>query len=124
MLPTWMSSRRHSPGTTVRQRERTRLSATRLKTVKTWALPWEQRLDMLVIRPLSVGYPTQKSCTRICQEGNGWEQAMSIGPHSENRLLSTLPPADFELLRRHLRGAVLSSQSVLCEPGDRVGKAY
>jgi CRP-like cAMP-binding protein len=47
-----------------------------------------------------------------------------IGGHTENRLLSTLPPADFELLRRHLRGAVLSSQSILCEAGDSMTQAY
>jgi CRP-like cAMP-binding protein len=43
---------------------------------------------------------------------------------SENLLLATLPAADFAILHGHFRGAVLSSQTVLYEPGDRVTHAY
>lgn len=49
---------------------------------------------------------------------------MLVGVHSENRLLSSLPAADFDLLRRHLRSAVLSSQLIIYEPGIPVTKAY
>jgi CRP-like cAMP-binding protein len=49
---------------------------------------------------------------------------MFVNNHSDNRLLSALPAEDFELLRRNLRGTVLSSQSVLFDAGDTVTWAY
>ena len=47
-----------------------------------------------------------------------------LSPHSESRLLASLPAADFDLLHRHLRRDVLPSQSVLYEPGAPITKAY
>jgi len=49
---------------------------------------------------------------------------MLIGNPAENRLLSSLPAEDLKLMRRHLRNAVLASQSILFETDDHIGKAY
>ena len=49
---------------------------------------------------------------------------MFLGSQPENRLLSQLPAADWELLRRHLRSTVLPLQSIIFEAGDALTKAY
>jgi CRP-like cAMP-binding protein len=43
---------------------------------------------------------------------------------SENWLLSTLPPEDFELMRRNLRRSLLPARSVLFAAGDSPTRAY
>ncbi len=49
---------------------------------------------------------------------------MAGGNSPQNELLAALPGADFDLLRRYLRGTVLSSQAVLYETGETITKAY
>jgi CRP-like cAMP-binding protein len=49
---------------------------------------------------------------------------MLFSGQPENQLLSTFPPEDIELLRRHLRGVVLPAQSLLFQTGDAVTRAY
>ncbi len=49
---------------------------------------------------------------------------MSIAIHSENQLFSVLPPEDYELLRRYLRGVLLRPQAVLFDKGDTIDRAY
>lgn len=44
-------------------------------------------------------------------------------PHSRNRLLAALPPADFELLRPHLQTMNLVQEAVLVAAGDRLTQA-
>jgi CRP-like cAMP-binding protein len=44
--------------------------------------------------------------------------------YSENCLLASLPPEDFESLRRHFRNAVLAAGSILFDAGDVPSKAY
>src|SRR3954470_21014748 len=50
--------------------------------------------------------------------------AMLFNGHCENRLLSTLPKAESELLSGHLKRVVLPAQSIICEVGDTPTKAY
>ena len=47
-----------------------------------------------------------------------------LGSHLDNQLLATLPADDFELLRRHLRNSVMTSQSVLFSAGETITRAY
>jgi CRP-like cAMP-binding protein len=49
---------------------------------------------------------------------------MSISPSSPNRLLASLLPADFELLRPHLRPTQLKNETVLYEAGDPVDRVF
>jgi CRP-like cAMP-binding protein len=79
---------------------------------------------MLVVAPIS----TRAVADLRIFQGVGIEAVelivLSIGTHSENRLLSTLPPADFELLRRHMRATPLASQAIIWDSGDSITKAY
>jgi CRP-like cAMP-binding protein len=47
-----------------------------------------------------------------------------VNHHTDNAVLSALPAEDFELLRRHLRGALLASRSILFDAGEPVTRAY
>ena len=49
---------------------------------------------------------------------------MGKSPSSPNRLLSSLRPADFELLRPHLKSAELVHEAVLFEAGDKIDRVY
>jgi CRP-like cAMP-binding protein len=49
---------------------------------------------------------------------------MSVTVHFDNQLFETLPVADFELLKRHLRGTLLRARSVLFEPGELITRAW
>jgi CRP-like cAMP-binding protein len=45
-------------------------------------------------------------------------------PSSPNRLLASLLPADFELLRPHLKATELKQEAVLFEAGDKIDRVY
>jgi CRP-like cAMP-binding protein len=45
-------------------------------------------------------------------------------PVSPNRLLASLVPADFELLRPHLKPIELTHEAVLFEAGDKIDRVY
>jgi CRP-like cAMP-binding protein len=45
-------------------------------------------------------------------------------PHSPNHLLASLPAADFELIRPHLRSVVLEHEFVLARAGDVIPRVY
>jgi CRP-like cAMP-binding protein len=45
-------------------------------------------------------------------------------PSSPNRLLASLLPADFELLRPHLKPTELKQEAVLFEAGDKIDRVY
>jgi CRP-like cAMP-binding protein len=47
-----------------------------------------------------------------------------VGGYPENQLLCSLPAAEHELLRGYIRGVVLAPQTIICEAGDPVAKAY
>lgn len=49
---------------------------------------------------------------------------MVAKPQSPNYLLASLPAADFELLRPHLKTEELVGETVLFEAGDRVDRVY
>jgi CRP-like cAMP-binding protein len=49
---------------------------------------------------------------------------MSESPVSPNRLLASLPPADFELLRPHLKPIEFKNEAVLYAAGDKVDCVY
>ena len=49
---------------------------------------------------------------------------MNNSPQSPNRLLASLHPADFELLRSHLRSVKLIQETVLFEAGDPIDCVY
>jgi CRP-like cAMP-binding protein len=45
-------------------------------------------------------------------------------PNSPNRLLASLRPADFELLRPHLKSVEMDQEAILFEPGDTIDRVY
>jgi CRP-like cAMP-binding protein len=49
---------------------------------------------------------------------------MGRSPVSLNHLLASLRPADFELLRPHLKSVELVHEAVLFETGDRIDRVY
>jgi CRP-like cAMP-binding protein len=49
---------------------------------------------------------------------------MSMSSSSPNRLLASLVPADFELLRPYLKPTELKNETVLYEAGDPVDRVY
>ena len=51
------------------------------------------------------------------------ERAVAHSPHP-NRLLASLSPADFELVRPHLKTVDLIQGTVLFEAGDPVNRVY
>jgi CRP-like cAMP-binding protein len=49
---------------------------------------------------------------------------MARSSSSPNRLLASLPPADFELLRPHLKPIELVHEAILFETGDTIDRVY
>ena len=49
---------------------------------------------------------------------------MDPNHHSANHLLASLPSADFEFLRPHLRSVELVSEFMLARAGDEISRVY
>ena len=52
------------------------------------------------------------------------ESTVSESPSSPNGLLASLVPADFELLRPHLKPVEFKKEAVLYSAGDKIDRVY
>jgi CRP-like cAMP-binding protein len=61
---------------------------------------------------------------RVRAPASRQESKIGESPSSPNRFLASLLPADFELLRPHLKPTEFVHEAVLFEAGDKIDRVY